>query len=505
MTQELTCNETDAVPFVPASIPAAEPEQPRCSPHDANTPYLERQAAFESNARSYPRRLPLALKSAQGIYVEDMAGKTYLDCLAGAGALALGHYHPVVMEALERIWAERIPFQTLDLTTPVKDLFVEVLFATLPREFADDARIQFCGPSGADAVEAALKLVKTATGRRAILAFSGAYHGMSHGALGLMGSLGPKVPVSGLMPEVHFLPYPYAYRSAFGVGAAADARIASEYVERVLDDENSGIVSPAAMILEVVQGEGGVVPAPDPWLREIRRITKERDIPLILDEVQTGIARTGRMYAFEHAGILPDVLVLSKAVGGGLPLSVVVYRKELDVWQPGAHAGTFRGNQMALAAGAATLQFVKAQQLEQHAARMGERLIDHLRELQKIFACLGDVRGRGLMVGVEVVDPASEPDRLGGFSSKSGLGSPHPERMSRTRADLGIGRTSIERGPLFASFDRLRARDRPYRSDCRRFRFGCMRYLRAVAGFRTGSRKYCEMALIKPNGMAAPP
>jgi diaminobutyrate-2-oxoglutarate transaminase len=378
-----------------------------------NAYYLDRQATSESNARSYPRRLPIALKRAAGVYVEDADGKSYIDCLAGAGALALGHRHPVVVEAVRRVMEDEIPWQTLDLTTPVKDAFVETLLGTLPERFAASARIQFCGPSGADAIEAAIKLVKTATGRRSVLAFHGAYHGMTHGALGMTGETGPKLAVPGLMPEVHFLPFPYAYRCPFGLGGTQASLASVAYIERLLDDTNSGIAPPAAVILEAVQGEGGVIPAPDDWLRAVRRITAERSIPLILDEVQTGGGRTGRMYAFEHAGIQPDVLVLSKAIGGGLPLSVVVYHQDLDRWQPGAHAGTFRGNQLAMAAGAATLRYIGEQRLDLHAAEMGERLMVHLRELKKEEPQLGDVRGRGLMVGVEVIDPAARPDALG--------------------------------------------------------------------------------------------
>lgn len=378
-----------------------------------NAYYLDRQTAFESNARTYPRKLPIAIRRAEGIHVEDTDGRRYIDCLAGAGALTLGHYHPVVVEAVQRAVADGVPWQTLDLTTPVKDAFVEELFSTLPNEFAGHARIQFCGPSGADAIEAALKLVKTATRRRSVLAFHGAYHGMTHGALGLTGETGPKLAVGGLMPEVHFLPYPYAYRCPFNLGGEATWRASVAYIERLLDDTNSGIAPPAGMILEAVQGEGGVIPAPDEWLREIRRITREREIPLIADEVQTGVGRTGAMYAFEHAGILPDVLVLSKAVGGGLPLSVAVYHESLDRWEPGAHAGTFRGNQLAMAAGAATLRFVKEQTLDRHADAMGERLMAHLRRIQRESPHVGDVRGRGLMIGAEIVDARAEPDRLG--------------------------------------------------------------------------------------------
>ena len=373
--------------------------------------YLERQQNVESNARTYPRRLPLAIRKAQGVYVTDVDGRTYLDCLAGAGTLALGHNHSVVVEAIRRHLDEGCPLHTLDLTTPTKDQFVQELFASLPPSFAARARVQFCGPTGSDAVEAALKLVKTATGRRAVLAFQGAYHGQTHGTLALMGNLGPKAPVAGLMPDVHFLPYPYTYRCPLGC-ASCDGRHLSEYVEYLLDDPEGGTPPPAGMVLEVVQGEGGSIPAPDDWLRDVRRITRERAIPLILDEVQTGWGRTGKLYAFEHPGIEPDVLVLSKAIGGGLPLAVVVYREELDLWRPGAHAGTFRGNQLAMAAGLATLRYIQENDLPAHASRMGQRLRERLREVQEDRAFVGDVRGRGLMVGAEVVDPDSR-DRWG--------------------------------------------------------------------------------------------
>lgn len=393
--------------------PPPEKRDWRVAERGTNAYYLDRQAAFESNARSYPRRLPIAIRRAQGIHVEDTDGRRYIDCLAGAGALALGHQHPVVVEAVRATLADGTPWQTLDLTTPVKDEFVHELLAGLPEEFARRSRVQFCGPSGADAIEAALKLVKTATGRRSVLAFHGAYHGMTHGALGLTGETGPKRAVPGLMSDVHFLPFPYRYRCPFELGGEAGWRASLAYIERLLDDTNSGIAPPAAMVLEAVQGEGGVIPAPDEWLREVRRITRERDIPLILDEVQTGGGRTGRMYAFQHAGLLPDVLVLSKAIGGGLPLSVVVYHESLDLWQPGAHAGTFRGNQLAMAAGAATLRYIRERSLDRHAESMGQRLTERLRGLQAKFPALGDVRGRGLMIGVEVVDMDAAPDRMG--------------------------------------------------------------------------------------------
>ncbi|MGH8485935.1 MAG: aspartate aminotransferase family protein, partial [Pseudomonas sp.] len=347
-------------------------------------------------------------------YVEDVEGRQFIDCLAGAGTLALGHNHPVVIEAIQQVLADELPLHTLDLTTPVKDQFVQDLFGILPSTLRDDAKIQFCGPTGTDAVEAALKLVRTATGRSTVLSFQGGYHGMSQGALSLMGSLAPKKPLAALLGNgVQFLPYPYDYRCPFGLGGTAGIKVNLHYLENLLNDPEGGVQLPAAVIVEAVQGEGGVIPADIEWLRGVRRITEKAGVALIVDEIQSGFARTGKMFAFEHAGIIPDVVVMSKAIGGSLPLAVVVYRQWLDTWQPGAHAGTFRGNQMAMAAGSAVIRYLVEHDLCAHAQAMGERLSDHLHRLQRGFPQLGDIRGRGLMLGVELVDPDSARDALG--------------------------------------------------------------------------------------------
>ncbi len=376
-------------------------------------PILRRQEARESNARSYPRRIPLVLVEARGLYLRDSAGQLFIDCLAGAGTLALGHNHPDVLAALRATLDSGLPLHTLDLTTPVKDRFVDELFAALPAGFARNARIQFCGPTGADGIEAAMKLARTATGRRGIIGFSGGYHGMTQGTLAIMGNLGPKRPLGGGFGDAHMLPYPYDYRCPFGLGGEAGVDAGLSLIEQVLDDPESGVLPPAAVVVEVVQGEGGVVPAPVRWLQGLRRLTRAHGIPLILDEVQTGLGRTGRLFAFEHAGIEPDMVVLSKAIGGGLPLSVVVYHQDLDLWGPGAHAGTFRGNQLAMAAGLETLRRIRLDRLDAHAEAMGARLTGHLRAMQADYPCIGDVRGPGLMIGVEIVDERRPPSRLG--------------------------------------------------------------------------------------------
>jgi diaminobutyrate-2-oxoglutarate transaminase len=357
---------------------------------------LRRQAARESAARTYARALPIVPVRARGLTVVGADGRRYLDCLSGAGTLALGHNHPVVLEAIRTVLDSGAPLQVLDLATPLKDAFTTELFRTLPGPLADRARILFCGPAGTDAVEAALKLVRTATGRSGMLTFTGAYHGMTAGALDVSGGA--------LDVRVARLPYPQDYRCPFGIGGARGIELAARWTEALLDDPKSGMRQPAGMILEPVQGEGGVIPAPDDWMRRMRDITTARGIPLIADEVQTGVGRTGAFWAVEHSGIVPDVMVMSKAIGGSLPLAVVVYRDDLDVWPPGAHAGTFRGNQLAMAAGAATLAHVRENGLVERARVLGARMTGQLQGLAAEHPCIGDVRGRGLMIGVELVD-----------------------------------------------------------------------------------------------------
>ncbi|WP_051764884.1 diaminobutyrate--2-oxoglutarate transaminase family protein [Streptomyces sp. NRRL F-5135] len=374
-------------------------EKAPAAPTVAHEGILRRQSLRESAARTYARSLPIVPVRARGLTIEGADGRRYLDCLSGAGTLALGHNHPVVLEAIRKVLDSGAPLHVLDLATPVKDAFTTELFATLPPRFARTARVQFCGPAGTDAVEAALKLVRTATGRGGLLAFTGAYHGMTEGALA----------VSGGAPDVRVtrLPYPYDYRCPFGTGGARGAELAARWTENLLDDAKGGAPAPAGMIVEPIQGEGGVIPAPDDWLRAMRRITADRSVPLIADEVQTGVGRTGTFWAVEHSGITPDVMVLSKAIGGSLPLAVIVYHEDLDCWRPGAHAGTFRGNQLAMAAGAATLAYVRENGLAERAAVLGARMLGQLEGLAANHPCVGDVRGRGLMIGVELVAQAA--------------------------------------------------------------------------------------------------
>lgn len=385
-----------------------------------NEYWLERQAGFESSVRSYPRKLPLAITKAQGCWITDANGKEYLDCLAGAGTLALGHNHPQIIQAIQQVLQQGLPLHTLDLTTPLKDAFSESLLFFLANN-VNDYCLQFCGPSGADAVEAALKLAKTVTRRRHIISFSGGYHGMTHGALAVTGNLAPKQQVSGLMPDVQFMPYPHAYRCPLGLGGEAGSTALAHYFENFIEDVESGVCLPAAVILEAVQGEGGVNVAPVAWLQKIREVTRRHGILLIIDEVQAGFGRTGKRFAFQHAGIEPDIVVMSKAVGGGLPLAVLAIRREFDQWQAGAHTGTFRGNQLAMATGLATLNYLSQPDTLLQVQKQGDALMQQLTALQKQFACLGQVRGVGLMLGIEIVDERLPPDHLGAYPADAAL------------------------------------------------------------------------------------
>lgn len=405
--------------------PVEEPSTAR-SAHEG---ILRRQSARESAARTYARALPIVPVRARGLTIEGADGRRYLDCLSGAGTLALGHNHPVVLEAIRKVLDSGAPLHVLDLATPVKDAFITELFRTLPPGLADHARVQFCSPAGTDAVEAAFKLVRAATGRNGMLAFAGAYHGMTAGALEASGDA--------FDVRVARLPYPQDYRCPFGVGGPHGAELAARWTESVLDDPKSGVPLPAGMILEPVQGEGGVLPAPDAWMRRMRRITADRSIPLIADEVQTGVGRTGAFWAVEHSGITPDVMVLSKAIGGSLPLSVVVYRDDLDVWEPGAHAGTFRGNQLAMAAGTATMAYVRENGLTERAATLGARMLDQLRGLSREFSVIGDVRGRGLMIGMEMVEMAEGEGEGDGWGVAGPGGANGPDETGRSGQSTG--------------------------------------------------------------------
>ncbi len=376
-------------------------------PGPRSAEYLARQAAHESNARSYPRNLPIAIKRGAGSYVEDMDGNVFIDFLAGAGALPLGHSHPEVVEAVQR--QVGLLAMALDFPTEPKDEFTSTQLSVLPEAMRGRTKIQFCGPTGANAVDAALKLCKTATGRTDIVAFHGAFHGSSHSAMALTGLVSQKEPVPNSMSGVHFFPYPSTQHCALGGDPDTVGVRCLEYFERALKDPLGGIAKPAAVILEVVQGEAGAVVAPKDFVQGVRRVTRELDIPMIVDEVQTGWGRTGTWWAFEQYDIEPDVILASKAIGGiGLPVAIILYDERLDVWAPGAHSGTFRGNQLGFAAGVEAARIMKRDGVLDNVRDQGAYALGALEALEREYEIVREVRGSGLMLGIEIADPTGQ-------------------------------------------------------------------------------------------------
>jgi len=384
------------------------PEAPlikRVPPGPKSQEFLDFQSSSESAAVSYPRGLPMAVERAKGATVEDVDGNIYIDFFGGAGVLNVGHSNPQVIEAaLKQISAFT---HSLDVPNPARKSLVETLLSLLPGSLN---KLFFGGPTGSDAVEAAMKLAKYNKKRPPMIAFEGSYHGMTSGALSLTSSLGFKEDFLPLLSEVHFVPYAYCYRCAFGRKPETCELDCAKYLEHVLEDPHSGVGKPSAVIVEAIQGEGGSVIPHDLFIPKVREICDKYDILLIFDEVQAGLCRTGKMFSFEHTGIIPDIVTMSKALGGvGFPISCVAFKKELDTWPPGKHIGTFRGNVVAYAAGHTALQFMVVNNLAEHASELGKRMLSRLKEIEKESDIVGEARGKGLMLGVELVhDKASK-------------------------------------------------------------------------------------------------
>ncbi|MFD9804847.1 aspartate aminotransferase family protein, partial [Streptomyces sp. NPDC059071] len=294
--------------------------------------------ALESNVRGYCRSWPTVFDTASGAWLTDENGKEFLDFFAGAGTLNYGHNNPVFKKALvDYIMADGIT-HALDMSTVAKRRLLETMrdLVFVPRGL--DYKVQFPGPTGANAVEAALKLARKVTGRTTVLNFTNAFHGMTLGALSVTGNAAKRAGAG--VPLVHATPMPY--------DGYLDEPEDFSWMRRALDDSSSGLDKPAAVIVETVQGEGGVNVARAEWLRALAELCSARGILLIVDDVQMGCGRTGGFFSFEVAGITPDIVCLSKSISGyGLPMALVLMRRELDQWAPGEHNGTFRGNNAA--------------------------------------------------------------------------------------------------------------------------------------------------------------
>lgn len=353
---------------------------------------------LESNVRGYCRAWPTVFTTASGTWLRAEDGKEYLDFFAGAGALNYGHNNPVLKQPLLEYIAGDGITHGLDMSTVAKRRLLETLRDTVFAPRGLEYKVQFPGPTGANAVEAALKLARKITGRETIISFTNAFHGMSLGALSVTGNAAKRAGAG--VPLVHAAHMPY---DGYFDNTTADF----QWMERVLDDTSSGFDRPAAVIVETVQGEGGVNIARPEWLRHLSELCTARGILLIVDDVQMGCGRTGPFFSFEVAGITPDIVTLSKSIGGyGLPMALVLFKPELDQWSPGEHNGTFRGNNPAFITAQVALEhFWSDGALQASTEAKGQRIGAALTQVTEYFPGIS-TRGRGLVHGVVFDDPS---------------------------------------------------------------------------------------------------
>ncbi|GIW93517.1 MAG: acetylornithine aminotransferase [Pirellulaceae bacterium] len=364
---------------------------------------------------SYTRVYPLAVARGSGVVIEDVDGNRFLDFTAGIAVCSTGHCHPRVVQAIQRQAEQLLHMSGTDFYyAPQKDLARRLALAAPGK---DPKRVFFTN-SGAEAIEAAFKLARFHTGRKQIIAFRGAFHGRTLGALSLTASkVVQRRRFAPLVPNVSHIDFPYCFRcprrAADGCCGQPLEQLQQLFRQIVAPDEV------AAVFVEPIQGEGGYIVPPADFHRRLRQITQEHGILLVADEVQTGMGRTGRLFAMEHFGVEPDIICLAKGIASGMPLGAMIARADIMTWPRGSHASTFGGNPVSCAAALATLDLLE-EGLVDHAARMGRLLLDALNRLARRYPIIGDVRGLGLMIGMELVHPSGPQ-----------AGQPFPEAAQR--------------------------------------------------------------------------
>jgi len=349
---------------------------------------------------SYTRTYPLVARAGSGAIVEDVDGNRFLDFNAGIAVVATGHCHPEVVRAIQQQAARLIHMSGTDFYYEEMIALAEALARIAPGDVP--RRVSF-GNSGAEAMEGAIKLARYATGRRKLIAFYGSFHGRTMGALSLTSRKAVQRAGFGpLVPEVVHAPYPYCYRCPYGQQPETCAVECVKHIEQTLLKTVSPAEETAAIVLEPVQGEGGYIVPPKKFFDELTRVARANGILLVFDEVQSGMGRTGRMFAAEHFDAVPDIFSVAKGIASGMPLGATVARADLMTWPPGAHASTFGGNPVCCAAALTTIALLE-RDLVDNAARMGAYLMDRMRQWPARFPTVGDVRGLGLMLGLELV------------------------------------------------------------------------------------------------------
>jgi 4-aminobutyrate aminotransferase len=362
------------------------------------------QAMIERDRRvvspSYTRCYPLVCDRGEGAMIEDVDGNRFLDFNAGIAVLAAGHCHPRVVDAIQKQAARLIHMSGTDFYYEEMIALAEKLAEIAPGDV--DRKVSF-GNSGAEAIEGSMKLARYATGRDKIIAFYGGFHGRTMGALSLTARKATQRAGFGpMVPGVVHAPYPYCYRCPFGKEPEGCAVECVKFIEETLLRTVAPANEVAAICVEPIQGEGGYVVPPKKFFVELERVAKQNGILLIFDEVQSGMGRTGKMWAAEHFDAVPDILAIAKGIASGMPLGATVARADLMTWPPGAHASTFGGNPVCAAAALTTIALLQ-EELVENAARMGAHIMDRLRTWPERFPNVGDVRGLGLMIGIELV------------------------------------------------------------------------------------------------------
>lgn len=403
------------------------------------------QAAVAADERlispSYTRSYPLVARRGRGVRIEDVDGNEFLDFAAGIAVTSTGHCHPEVVAAIQKQAAELIHISSTDFYDEQIIAISERLSAVAPMPGPHKF---FYGNSGAEAIECALKLARYHTGRQHVIAFLGAFHGRTMGALSLTGSKPQqKRRFSPLVPGVTHIRYPYAYRGCSGGPQEQEAFAlgCARYIEEKLFKTILAPEEVAAIFVEPIQGEGGYVVAPDNFLRELRAICNRHGILLVADEVQSGAGRTGKWWAIEHSGVEPDMVCMAKGIASGMPLGVCMTRAEIMDWVPGSHASTFGGNPVSIAAALATMDIIEREAMD-NAARVGGRMLERLSGWVQTHPMVGEVRGRGLMIGVELVKDKATREPANALRNRV-----ETLAFERGLMVLGCGETSIRLCP----------------------------------------------------------
>lgn len=398
---------------------------------------------YESQVRSYCRNFPTVFTTAKGSFLYDEDGKEYIDFFCGAGGLNYGHNNEYIKEkVLEYLQSDGV-MHALDMYTAPKREFLEFYEEKILKPRGLNYKIQFPGPTGTNAVEAALKLARKVTGRNNVFAMMGGFHGMTLGSLALTTDASSRTGAGVPLYNVTHIPAPYMFPELDTI----------HYMETLLTDDHSGVEKPAAIVLETVQADGGINPFPVEWLQRVRALCDKYDILMIVDDIQVGCARTGWFFSFERAGIVPDIVTQSKSIGGyGMPFALVLIKPELDIWSPGEHNGTFRGYQLSMVAAKAGLEVMLNERVEDKVRGQEKIIAQYMDEITALDPARVRTRGIGFIWGVDLYhcDPEGKASKqVLDLCFQNGL---IVERVGRGNAvvkvmpDLLIGEATLRRG-----------------------------------------------------------